>query len=41
MHYFEDLRAYWMVTFLKLPKGIRWEIVDWIDLVQESEIRLF
>ena len=41
MHYLEDLRVDWMVIFLKLTKGIGWEVVDCIALVQESEIRLF
>ena len=41
LHYFEDLRVDWMVIFLKLTEVIGWEVVDWIDLVQESDIRLF
>jgi len=41
LHYFKDLRVDWKVIFRKLTKGIGRKIVDWIDLVQESEIRLF
>jgi len=41
LHYFKDLRVDWMVIFPKLTKGVGWKIVDWIVLVQESEIRLF